>query len=72
MKHKKDVMGKRIAITGGIGSGKSSVVKYLATQGFSTFSCDEIYAKVLSEPAYVQEMAKLFPHEKSFFNRILL
>ncbi|MBR2024153.1 MAG: dephospho-CoA kinase [Clostridia bacterium] len=54
-------MGKRIAITGGIGSGKSSVVKYLATQGFSTFSCDEIYAKVLSEPAYVQEMAKLFP-----------
>ena len=54
-------MGKRIAITGGIGSGKSSVVKYLATQGFCTFSCDEIYAKLVFEPAYVQEIAKNFP-----------
>lgn len=33
----------RIAITGGIGSGKSTVAKIIAQKGYAVFSCDEIY-----------------------------
>ena len=32
----------KIAITGGIGSGKSTVLNYVKDLGFDTFSCDEI------------------------------
>lgn len=39
----------KIAITGGIGSGKSTVAEILAAQGEKVFSCDKIYAGLLSE-----------------------
>lgn len=39
----------KIAITGGIGSGKSTVAEILAAQGEKVFSCDKIYARLLSE-----------------------
>ena len=54
-------MKKRIAITGGIGSGKTIATKYLAEQGFCTFSCDEIYAKLIAEPEYIQKLGEIFP-----------
>ena len=40
-------MKKKIAVTGGIGSGKSSVLEFLAERGFPTFSCDEIYKEII-------------------------
>ena len=54
-------MGKNIAITGGIGSGKSTVLNFLKQLGFSVFSCDAIYSELLSEKEYVSNLASIFP-----------
>ena len=32
---------KKIAITGNLGTGKTTILKILQDLGFSTFSCDE-------------------------------
>lgn len=54
-------MKKKIAITGGIGSGKSEAIKIIKELGFSVFSCDEIYKEVILSKEYVQEIEKNFP-----------
>ncbi len=54
-------MKKYIAITGGIGSGKSTVLAYLQTKGYPVFSCDEIYREVIALPIYIEEIGKAFP-----------
>ncbi|MBO7297443.1 MAG: dephospho-CoA kinase [Clostridia bacterium] len=54
-------MSKKIAITGGIGSGKSTVLSLLKEGGYSVFSCDEIYKKLFLDEAYIQKIEKLFP-----------
>ena len=43
-------MGKRIAVTGGIGAGKSTVLALIKELGYSVFSCDEIYKEMINEP----------------------
>lgn len=52
---------KKIAITGGIGSGKSLAGKYIAEQGYDVFSCDEISAQMLFEPNYISKIKHFFP-----------
>ena len=54
-------MKKMIAVTGGIGSGKSSVLACLAEMGYPIFSCDEIYKEVIQSPAYLQKISEVFP-----------
>ena len=54
-------MKKLIAITGGIGSGKSSAAQILLEMGYPVFSCDEIYREVILSPAYIQKVYQLFP-----------
>ena len=54
-------MGRRIAITGGIGSGKSSVLQCVQTLGYPVFSCDEIYSHVIKTPEYIQKISETFP-----------
>lgn len=39
----------KIAVTGGIGSGKSSVAKIIREKGFPVFSCDEINKQLLTD-----------------------
>lgn len=51
----------KVAITGGIGSGKSTVVRYLQEKGFPVFSCDEIYKEIYSSNEYQSELAAVFP-----------
>ena len=51
----------KIAIVGGIGSGKSEVLKTAREMGFACLSADEINAELLLSPSYVQELSKLFP-----------
>ena len=51
----------RIAITGGIGSGKSSVLNMLENAGFKVISCDEVNGKLLSDKAYVEKIREYFP-----------
>ena len=54
-------MRRRIAITGGIGSGKSSVLQYIQTLGYPVFSCDETYKQVIQSPEYIQKISEVFP-----------
>ena len=51
----------KIAITGGIGSGKSQVAKFIKALGFSVFSCDEIYKEVILSREYVAQVKEAFP-----------
>ncbi len=54
-------MKKKIAITGGIGSGKTTVMRCLENKGYPVFSCDEIYKKIINTKEYVEEISKEFP-----------
>ncbi len=54
-------MQKRIAITGGIGSGKSLATSYIAEMGYPTFSCDKINRELLSDSEYVKKIEASFP-----------
>ncbi len=50
-----------VAITGGIGSGKSSVLSILASLGAYTLSADDINRELLLTPSYVAGLKDLFP-----------
>lgn len=52
---------KKIAITGGIGSGKSTVLNILREKGYVVFSCDEIYKNVIMSKEYIEEIERYFP-----------
>ncbi len=54
-------MKKKIAITGGIGSGKSTVLKEIEAMGYPVFSCDEIYREIIAFSVYVEQVKKFFP-----------
>lgn len=54
-------MKKKIAITGGIGSGKSTVLHILGEMGYPIFSCDEIYREIIDAPEYIQKISAAFP-----------
>ena len=51
----------KIAVTGGIGSGKSTVLQAIRENGYPVFSCDEIYKSVIKSSAYIQCLQSLFP-----------
>ena len=48
-----------IALTGGIGSGKSAVGNYLRTNGFVVVDCDQISRQIATEPQVLQQVEKL-------------
>ena len=50
----------KIAVTGGIGSGKSTVCKIINSLGYPVYSCDEVYKLVLQDGQTVSELAKEF------------
>lgn len=52
---------KKIAITGGIGSGKSVVASYIRELGYPVFSCDEIYCEIINSPEYIRKIQENFP-----------
>ena len=54
-------MSKKIAITGGIGSGKSTVSSILRDKGYPVYSCDQVYADLIHEEQYINELKKTFP-----------
>ncbi|MDE5601379.1 MAG: dephospho-CoA kinase, partial [Clostridia bacterium] len=51
----------RIAIVGGIGSGKSEVLKVARDMGLACLSADEINSDLLNTPEYIAEIARAFP-----------
>lgn len=52
---------KKIAVTGGIGSGKSLLSNILKEMGFAVYSCDEIYAEIIEEESYLSLLRDRFP-----------
>ena len=44
----------KIAVTGGIGSGKSTVLKMISDLGYPVVSCDKVYADLLLDEAFVR------------------
>lgn len=54
---------KVIAITGGIGSGKSEVKRYLDSLGYSTIDCDVLARNVATQPNVLQQVRQLLGNE---------
>ena len=52
---------KKIAITGGIGSGKSRLCDIFRSMGYPVFSCDDISRQLWQEREYRAALAALFP-----------
>lgn len=52
---KKDI---KIAVTGGIGSGKSTVMQIIRNFGYKTISLDEVYAELLCDEEFVKGINK--------------
>jgi dephospho-CoA kinase len=49
----------KIAITGGIGSGKSTVSEIIKSKGFLVLSCDEIYRQLLMDERFVFSICEI-------------
>lgn len=52
---------RKIAICGGIGSGKSTLSLFLKDDGFPVFSCDEINGELLKSAEYLSILKENFP-----------
>lgn len=50
---------KVIAVTGGIGSGKSAVISILQSAGYNTLDCDELAREVSLRPEVAEEVRRL-------------
>lgn len=50
----------KIAVTGGIGSGKSTVCGILRELGYPVVSADAVYAQILTEPKLQRQLQKAF------------
>lgn len=54
-------MCKKIAITGGIGSGKSLVLQCIRELGYPAYSCDDIYKEISGDAQYIEKIKEFFP-----------
>ena len=63
---------KLIAITGGIGSGKSFALSVLKKAGYQTLSCDEIVGELYQRHTIKRLLKKMFPSAVSgYFNLVI-
>lgn len=62
---------KIIAVTGGIGSGKSTVLTILKQKGYLVISSDEIVSDLYKNRSFLRSLKKLFPSAvKGFFRPV--
>lgn len=54
---------KKIAITGGIGSGKSAVSQILASKGYFVLDCDQITKQLYQKQRTIEQIAANFGNE---------
>lgn len=54
---------KKIAITGNLATGKSTVLKILKNMGFPAFSCDEVVRKLYEEEEVKKKVLEIFGRE---------
>ena len=50
----------KVAITGGIGSGKSRVAEIIKREGYPVISCDEIYCELLKDKNFLNNLVNNF------------
>ncbi|MDE7168393.1 MAG: dephospho-CoA kinase [Clostridia bacterium] len=50
----------KFAITGGIGSGKSTVAEIIRRQNYAVFSCDAIYEELLQDKEFLNNLSREF------------
>ena len=50
----------KVAVTGGIGSGKSSVLDIISKRGYKVFSADKIAAEIMAEPRLKKQIIEEF------------
>ena len=50
----------KFAITGGIGSGKSTVAEIIRRQNYAVFSCDAIYEELLRDKEFLNNLSREF------------
>ena len=55
----------KIAITGGICSGKSTVSKIIEEQGYKVISCDKIYCELLEDTKFLDQLENEFGNVKN-------
>lgn len=63
---------KIVAITGGIGSGKSFALAILKREGYHTLSCDQIVNELYQKPKVKKLIKKMFPSGVSGRFRLVL
>lgn len=51
----------KVAVTGGIGAGKSEFMRAVKELGIRTFSADEINAELLRDKRYIEKLSAAFP-----------
>ncbi|PMP67777.1 MAG: hypothetical protein C0190_02630, partial [Thermodesulfobacterium geofontis] len=54
---------KKIAITGNIGTGKTTILKILQNLGFLTFSCDSVVRELYKDPEIKKRVIDIFGKE---------
>ena len=59
-----------IGITGGIGSGKSTIARALAARGYTVYDCDKEAKRIIAENKDVQQQIINLFGEKSFVNGV--
>ena len=59
---------KIVAITGGIGSGKSEVCAYLKSLGYVVLSADEIYKNLQKKPEFIEKVYRSLQIENFNYN----
>lgn len=51
----------KVAVTGGIGAGKSEFMRAVKEFGIRTYSADEINAELLRDKRYIEKLSEAFP-----------
>ena len=56
-------MSKIIGVTGGIGSGKTTIINYIKQKGFAVYIADEAGKKIMQNTNVINQVNKLFNNE---------
>lgn len=56
-------MMKIIGVTGGIGSGKTTIINYIKSKGFAVYIADDVGKKVMQKSEIIKQINELFNNE---------
>ncbi|WP_235831836.1 dephospho-CoA kinase [Paenimyroides viscosum] len=54
---------KIIGVTGGIGSGKTTIINYIKSKGFTVYIADNAGKNVMQKPEIIKQVNELFNHQ---------